>query len=198
MRTDELKLKMATQGLQAEEPRLREWATAKLIPEPKVTEDELSWPSEAWWQASVACYLLDNMGWTTIEVRTARFYMEAPILAGASPIAKLDWFFVGDPLFVEGNQENYVDSFAWAVAAIKARSNWPLNAPAEITVVHRSGSDKNRKFEIVNRRDQQASGSYIPHDDWKFEQSLKDVIRDAETGSIHPRPVEPLEAEIIG
>lgn len=195
MTTDQVRSEILKQGFQVDEERLLDWARAKVIPSQVSVNGQEEWPSEAWWQASIACYLMDQEGWTVPEVQVARFHMGKTLTCGDNPLDKLDWFFSANAGGIKGFEEQYVDAFAWAVAAIKAQSrDIPLGATVEITVT--STQSGKRQYEI-NSRDlthQHAEKSRI---EYRFERSLKDVIKD-ETGRSHPRPVEPPAAEIIG
>jgi hypothetical protein len=153
--------KLSAEGVNIEPVRLLSWERQKLIPPCHVCNGSMHWPDEAWWQAVAAAYLLDSRGLTASEVRTGRFYMEEPLVAGAGVSAKLDWMASAGGSAQQ--TDNYEAAFAWAVACIKAQKGWPLLAPAEIKVLHQGAALE-----------------------YKLEQSLEDSLGDDGHPRRHP------------
>jgi hypothetical protein len=186
MTTDEVCFAIAGHGLYVEAERLYDWANAKLIPPSAKVDGVDQWPPETWWQASVACYLLDQQGWTVTELQVARFHMAETLTTGGNPLDRLDWFFRHSPAVVEGLTEQYHDAFEWTIAAIKAQStHFPFAVPAEILVAE--GPDDRHTYSIKIREG-------WPRQE-PLRESLLDVIRD-EAGRSHPREVKLPEAGI--
>ena len=174
MQTNQILEKLQSAGVSVEPARLKAWSDARLIPSPVTVDGVTHWPEETWWQGVAAAYLFDTCGFTQAEIRIGRFYMEASLLEAKGVVSRLDWLSGGSSSIQA--IENYQDSFAWAVASIKAMNGWPLLAQAEITVIHDRDGDR---FQCELRRDDEdflrEDGCRSCHPSHLFVSSIEDV-----------------------
>ncbi len=107
------------------ESTVRGWASFRVIPRPKGNTRAADWPTETPTELAAAIYL-QARGWSISRLVWARRPMALAIERGESLTAKLDLIHKYD------SPQDYADSFAWLVAALKVFTDCSVERPATI------------------------------------------------------------------